>query len=71
MAQQSGPVRFVRKGGGVYHPAEWGPTFNWPPRGCFQEARTLISGSEGGTSSFNASLKYIKVGFGERRYQPL
>ena len=64
MAQQSGQVRFVRKGGRVYHPAEWGPTFNRPRRSCFQEQLQLSSGSEAGKSSFNTSLKYIKVGFG-------
>ena len=36
-----------------------------------QEARTLISGSVAGKSSFSASLKYIKVGFVGRRFQPL
>ena len=48
----------------MYHPAEWGPTFNRPRRSCFHETRTPVSGSEGGRSSFNTSLKYIKVGFG-------
>ncbi len=71
MAQQSGQVWFVRKGGRVYHPAEWGITFNRPRRSCFQEVRTLVSGSEGARSSFNTSLKYIKVGFVGRRFQPL
>ena len=60
MAQQSGQVRFVRKGGCVYHPAECTLTFNQPPHNL---TRPLFLGSEGGKSSFNTSLKYIKVGF--------
>ena len=55
----------------MYHPAEWGPTFNRPRRSCFQEQLQLSSGSEAGKSSFNTSLKYIKVGFVGRTFQPL
>ena len=55
----------------MYHPAEWGPTFNRPRRSCIQEQLQLSSGSEAGKSSFNTSLKYIKVGFGGRTFQPL
>ena len=71
MAQQSGQVRIVRKGGRVYRPAEFVTFVCCRRRCCFQERRTLNPGSEGVTGSFDTTLEYIKVGFARRAFRPL
>ena len=55
----------------MYRPAEFVTFVCCRCRCCFQEARTLILGSEGATGSFDTTLKYIKVGFARRAFRPL
>ena len=55
----------------MYRPAEFVFFVCCRRRCCFQEARTLILGSEGATGSFDTALEYIKVGFARRAFRPL